>query len=183
MKCADAEEKIYLYTELSKREQGEIDHHLATCLSCRRIMERVSTMRKTIALQRTNIPTMTNEAMMTRRVMDDIGRIQKKKKGTWSPFSQNPLIGLRYSMAALSVFLLAFFVVEYRDNGQVKVVKLPPRADDRQVDLNLASFHGAFFKARENKQETAGLISECVAKCLQSKAPDFQDCSEKFAKP
>ena len=183
MKCQDAEEKIYLYTELSKREQGEINRHLTTCLSCRLIKERVSAMHKTIAFHRANIPPMTNEALMTHRVMDEIGRRQKRQTVGWSIFSHNPLMGLRYSMAALSVFLLAFFVVEYSDNGPVKVVKPYPRADDRQVELNLASFHGAFFKAREDKRETAGLISECVAKCLHQQSPDCQDCSEKFAKP
>ena len=146
-------------------------------------MERVSTMHNTIALQRTKIPPMTNEAMMTHRVMDTICRIQKKKTATWSLFPQNPLIALRLSMVALSVFLLVFFAGEYSDDGPTKVVKMYPRTAGRQVELNLASFHGAFFKTRENKQETPGLISECVAKCLQKQPPDCQDCSEKFAKP
>ena len=183
MKCSAAEERIYLYKELSKREQEEVDRHLTTCLSCTRTMERVQNMHKTVSNLQADIPSMTNEALMTHRVMDAIGRRHTRQTVTWNLFSQNPLIGLRYSMAALSVFLLAFFVVEYSDNGPVKVIKPYPRANDRHVELNLASFHGAFFKAREDKQETAGLISECVAKCLQSKPSDCQDCSEKFAKP
>jgi hypothetical protein len=183
MKCRDIKKGIYLYKEISKREQEEIDLHLITCLSCRSAMDRVNAMRKVIAFQQAKVPPMTNEAMVTRRVMDVITRMQEKKNGRWIQFSQNPFDAFRYGMAALSVCLLVFFIDEYNIDRPGKIVKVHPRTFGKQVDLNLASFHGAFLTARENKKESSGLISECVAKCLRLQEPACQDCSEKFAKP
>ena len=145
-------------------------------------MERVGAMHKTVMSQRANIPPLTNEAMMTRRVMDAIEGIRKKKTGTWT-LLQRPIVALRYSMAVLSVLMISFFIGEYSADRHVKVVKMNRRVAGSHVELNLASFHGAFLSARKNNRENAGPISECVTKCLQAEKPDCQDCSDKFAKP
>lgn len=184
MKCPEAEEKIYLYRELTSFERDQVDNHLKNCLSCRQIMARVNHLRHMIAGTQAEVPSMANEARMTSRIMDALQEIQRKKTTRWGGILQYlQTSSLRYGMTALSFCLVIFFIGEYAGGGNLpKVTKHYPRYRGKKTELNLASFHGAFLHARENDRRNTTLISGCITACLQSQGHDCTKCSDKFAK-
>lgn len=184
MKCPEAEEKIHLYRELSPVECEQVDEHLRTCTSCRQIMSRVINMQQMIAGSGREVPSMANEAQMTHRIMDALQGIQKEKTTRWEGILQRlQTSAVRYGMAALSFTLVIFFIAEYAGGeNMATVTKFDPQHPGKKTELNIASFHTAFFSARENDRQTSTLISECVTGCLQSQNPECTKCLDKFAK-
>ena len=184
MKCSETEERIYLYRELSPLELEETDQHLETCASCRLIMERVKAMSTTAVIAKAEIQPMNNKAQMTRRIMDAIDAIEKQKRGKWSVLIQKiSITPLRYGMAALSFFLVFFFLGEYVRGSEPKVTKRYPENPYRNIELNIASFHSTFFTAKKDGQHVPTFLSQCVAGCLQSRGRDCQECANKFENP
>ncbi|NJM25171.1 MAG: hypothetical protein HC859_06385, partial [Bacteroidia bacterium] len=41
MKCAEAEMKMYIYTELDTAERALVDAHLKNCVVCRQLMTEI----------------------------------------------------------------------------------------------------------------------------------------------
>lgn len=183
MNCQEAEEKIYLYSELSLAECEQVDQHLSTCVSCRQTMSRVTFMQQVIVGYKAEVPRIMNEAHMTRRIMDAVQQVQQRKITRWDGILQGLHANtLRYGMGALSFALVGFFVAEYTGGQNIgTVTKFHPQRANK-TELNLASFHNAFFSARQNDRQASTLISECVAGCVYGQDADCKKCSEKFAK-
>lgn len=184
MKCSEAEEKIYLYRELTAAERRDIDGHLNTCLLCRRTMSSVINMQDVVADDQAQVPPMTNEAQMTHRIMDTIRDIQNRETSRWEGVLQSlQTTFLRYGMAAISFALVSIFIAEYAGGKNIATVtKIDPRSAAKKTELNLASFHSAFFSAKEDRRQTPALISGCIVVCRQSPAPECDRCSDKFVK-
>lgn len=185
MKCQEVERRIYLYQELSDRERKETDMHLTECSACSAIMERVNATHNLIASQRNKIHPMNNEAQMTRRIMNAVEKTGETKMSLWEILLQRiALTPLRHGMAALSFFLLMFFLSEYANDGRnLRIVKMHRGDPGKKTELNLASFHSAFLAARENTGPSSKLIWACVENCVHSQAPDCGECADKFMKP
>ena len=173
MKCSEAERRIYLYDELSVSEKNQTDVHLENCSSCQHLLERVNTMRKVVTAQ--DVPPMSNHAQMTRRIMDAVLETGRRRIDDQAERASPFFLRLRYVMAALSISLIVFFAGEYASLDSRRIVKHYPIAAG-QTQLNLASFHSAFFEAK-GKQSMPTLISHCVTDCLHD---DCSNCPEKF---
>lgn len=173
MRCSEAERRIYLYNELSVSEKNETDVHLESCSSCQQLQERVNTMRKVVAAR--DVPTMSSHAQMTRRIMDAVLEMDRRRIDEQAERASPFFLRLRYAMASLSIFLVVFFATEYANLDSRRIVKHYPVAAG-QTQLNLASFHSAFFEAK-GKQRMPTLISHCVMSCLLA---DCSNCPEKF---
>lgn len=184
MKCPEAEEKIFLYRELTAADRENIDEHLKTCMLCRQTMSSAIDMQDVIACGKADVPSMTNEAQITRRIMDAIQETQKRQILNWEKILRSfQASSLRYGMSALSFALVMFFIAEYAGGeNMATVTKSYPQHPGMKTELNIASFHTAFFSARDDGRQTSTLISECVTGCLQSQDPDCKKCVKKFAK-
>ncbi len=183
MNCLKAERRIYVYMELTLREREETAGHIATCDSCRKIMERVKHERE--MLRRLHqIPTsIPNESMIVGRIMNAVQEMQQKKPSLVKDFFPNPFsTALRYVMTALSLFLVVTFVSEHN----VAVLSPPLQPSYRiksgnKAELNSASFHDALMATREKNRNSTTSVYQCVMRCLANKGIDCTDCRTQFA--
>ena len=118
MNCADINKQIYLYDELTEREQKETNEHLEACESCRRTMEQAIRLQRVITVHQAQIPVLHNETMMTHRIMSAIAAKQRTRSSVWEGvvFSLK-LSPLRYAMVAFSFFLVSMFIIESAYQG------------------------------------------------------------------
>lgn len=184
MKCPEAEKKIYVYRELPLVEREQLEEHLEACPSCAQTMERVTNLQGLIASSMAKVPSIENEAQMTHRIMDAVLRLQKSKF-TWREEVLRSLhaSALRYSMVALSLMFVIFFFAEYADGEKFQTAdKVYPHDPGNSSELKLASFHTAFFSAKDGRRQASTLISECVARCLRSRQKGCTQCLDRFAK-
>lgn len=185
MNCSESEKNIYVYNELTAHEREETDHHVKTCASCRRIMERVSILHNVMKSHQSHTPSMTNHAQMTHRIMDALNKVRGKRKSPWYWFAFDLNVNaVRSGMAVLSLLLVVTFIGEFSsESASVQLVKHYPRKPGEKTPLNLASFHAAFLQSKEKNVRSSMLMSECVNNCLQLESSDCEDCANKFAKP
>jgi len=184
MNCSEAERRIYLYRELTDLEREEMQRHLKTCASCSRIMERAMEMQRMMPSQHHD-PPMMDESAMTRRIMNAVEELQKKKTSSVFPhfFADLSINPLRYAMVAVSLFLVVAFVTEYSMESQSPLLmKRYPLVPGRKTELNSASFHDSFIAAKENNKGKEISLYECLVTCLNSQGTDCADCKNKFAK-
>jgi hypothetical protein len=178
MNCREAEERIYLYEELSPREREQTDLHIKTCAACKQISDRAKTLREMTAA--TAKPVLPDSAAMTRRIMSVVQQKVPGRAMTLGKFFQVPYINaLRYSMAALSLLLLFSFVQEYNMGVQVSG---PVRSSHNTgAVLNTTSFREALETARKKNSHTSSLY-DCITKCLQTHDAICSDCRIAFTK-
>jgi hypothetical protein len=113
MNCREAENRIYLFRELSEKEKREVDQHIANCESCRLILQ--STQRIDLLLKRANNIRVQprNPELLTQRIMTSIKKREAHQTllSTFIQYVESHFV--KYSFAALSIFLVAVFVKEY----------------------------------------------------------------------
>ena len=180
MNCSEAEKRIYIYTELSAPERGEIDLHIHACASCKEALDRVIFGR---ALARSfSPPALDNAGAMTRRIMDAVNS-QARRKTLAFPRIALPGFAnsLRYAMATLSLCLLATFFAEYSKDSEVAREKLVNATPHEAVKLNTAEFSRALTDTKDEKSESITLY-ECVVNCLRKGDQICAVCTERFSK-
>ena len=185
MNCAESEKRIYLYNELTPQERYETDEHVKTCTSCSLLMQRAIIMRNSIKVHSAHTTPMANHAQMTRRIMDAVETVQRKKTPS-SRFFTHSLSwnAFRVSMAVLSFLLVITFLGEYNREAQgQQFTKRYPATPGHKTELDLASFHTAFMAAKEEHNQHGTVLSECVNQCLTPSSPDCRECANKFVKP
>jgi uncharacterized membrane-anchored protein YjiN (DUF445 family) len=151
MKCREAEKKIYLYRELSENEQRELDQHIATCASCRLLQQ--NTQRIEVLMKRANNVRIQprNPELLTNRIMTSI----KKKEAhqtflsTFIQYVESYFV--KYSFAALSIFLVAVFVKEYSQKEVILQQNLAEKQNG--PTLNTAAVHEKFQQRRQHKED------------------------------
>jgi Putative zinc-finger len=150
MKCEEAEKRIYLYRELSEKEQRELDQHVITCKSCQQVMQG---MRHVEALLRKSIevnPQPKNPQLLTQRILTSI-----KKKEKHAGFSE--LLDYldnyftKYAFAALSIILVTFFINEYSQEEVILQQNLARKQNG--PTLNTAALHEKFQQRRQHKED------------------------------
>jgi predicted anti-sigma-YlaC factor YlaD len=103
-------QNIYLYDELTDAEKQSVDDHVASCKSCRQLLEQVNTTKLVVRTAAQQKPEPRNAARLTSSIMTAVTREAAS--------SRNPIVRafdqvyLRYGMAAVSIGLLVLFVVE-----------------------------------------------------------------------
>jgi hypothetical protein len=186
MNCAQAEKRIYLYQELTLREQKETELHIATCAKCQAMMERVMNERILIGKIRHLPSPVQDHSEITRRVMSKVLKTQETKWRVLDLFSLL-LSGrpVRYAMAALSLLLVVTFAIEYSfGDGSQKITKRYPRNLQKHVELNSSSFHETLLTEKD-KEQTASrtqAVYACLVRCLHTADPDCAECGNKFSK-
>lgn len=184
MKCIKVKEKLYLYNEITPAERQEVDAHLKICNSCQRVAGQLRAANKAVSLHRMNVPQIANQAHMVQRIMGRIETLENTSSTfSWFKFGDRLSVGpLRYALAVLSIFLVTFFLGEYsqsvNDSYVIKHTRVPL---GQKTELNLASFHNAFFTLRD-KRDPSGLFSTCVSSCLQMDESDCEACSKMYSK-
>jgi hypothetical protein len=183
MNCRESEKNIYLYTELTTRERKVIDRHVRDCPACAHVFERTRSIHVILTHQRADIPQISHESVVTRRVMDAVHETRKEKPPLFATFLSRPIIQpIRYAMAALSLWLVAAFIHEYSMGGDAVTLLKQYRkvVPGRKLELNTAAFHDVFLTGREKKDRDASLLSECIVNCLHKQHADCSECA-KFA--
>lgn len=178
MKCENAEQRIFLYKELSERERDETDEHMRHCASCMQIMERASTSDQIIRRHRADTPLLQDDAAMTRRIMVAIGARQERSAVRTSNRQVFAMPAIRYVMAALSLVLAISFVIESTSSADMP--ELYPRISGDKPLLNVAAFQSAWVNSRNNRQQSA-MLARCVASCVESKE-ECEGCANIFSK-
>lgn len=185
MNCARAEKRIYLYQELTAEEQTETDLHIATCASCRAMMERITRERSLFEKIRQLPPPVVDHSEITRRVMSEVLKTRDTKRRVSYFMSLMPSgRPVRYAMTALSLLLVVTFASEYRSgDGSQNVTKHYPPNLQEHVELNSSSFHQTLLKEKDKPKTTSRTqaIYACLSGCLHTAQADCAEC-EKFAK-
>jgi hypothetical protein len=151
MKCEEAEERIYLYRELSQQEQHELDQHIATCASCQLLQQ--SIQRISVLMKSADNVQMkpSNPEQLTQRIMTSIKKKEAPQKflSTFIQYVESHFV--KYSFAALSVFLVTVFVIEYSQERVVLRQNVTVTQDGPTLDTK--EFHQRFYQRKQNKEE------------------------------
>lgn len=185
MKCRDIEKQIYLYNELTEREQKETDEHLKGCESCLRTMKEAILLKSVVTVHQSHSPVMPNQSLMTHRVMNAIAAKQSKGPRFWEEVvSSLKVSALRYVMATLSILLVSIFVIESADQGEILQRQETSGAVlGSKTALDLASFHSAFYKKKKTQDRSRTEFATCIAECLHNANSGCEACTNKFMKP
>ena len=183
MNCAQAEEKIYVYRELTPHERVNLDRHVSGCATCKVTMARVATEQATVQRLRGLRPPAPNHSRMTERIMGEVlERQQARRKFFYSFRAAVSAQPLRYAMATFSLILIATFAVEYNSvEGSGAITKRVPGAPRDRVVLNSASFFKSVLTEKEQTTFRTPSIYACMTGCGQTAQGDCADC-EKFSK-
>ncbi len=182
MKCQEAEQRIFLYGELTEQERRETDDHVRCCEFCMQAMERTQALTRITVDHRANPPALPNEAAMTHRIMAAVRQDNRRRSpqvrlryGFFMP-------SLRYAMAGLSfVLAISFFMESAGNDDSLALYKRSPVLPGHEPVLNIAAFHSAFFEARSSNQQSTAL-AKCLTSCLESKE-ECDRCAKMFSKP
>lgn len=182
MKCSEFERRIYLYRELTPQEREETDLHLETCQACRMVKEALNNVERITALHRNQTSARTPEARMTDRVMSAIRNSKENNAGWLDKMLQGSILSsARYGMAAVSLTLTVLFIIEYTNAGKASLLVNERRIiTGETAELNLASFHSAFLKAKEADRQKTHPLTECLANCLEKQTEECDQCANKF---
>src|SRR5690348_7590162 len=117
MPCKDFEKRIYLYSELSSEEQRTLEEHLQQCDSCRALLNDVQSMTKKVQEFAAVKPLPRNNANLTHQIMSGVEKSKNKNLVLSSLNTLFAMPTLRYSLAALSIIIVASFITE-QDIGE-----------------------------------------------------------------
>ena len=182
MNCREAEKYVYLYAELNPREREKTDRHISTCAACRELMETANAERNMIRPAARISRPLQDASRMTRRIMDAVQTQQKRS--VFDEFVAEPSVNLlRYSMVAISLFIVTVFASEYSAGTQFHPEPQSVfRPVSQYVELNSASFRSALISKQENKTTTKTFFHECVVNCLYAPDGDCEGCRKQIRK-
>ncbi len=136
MNCQEFERQIILFTELSEDEKLKLEVHIQNCAPCKELFASVTYTNSLIGRAAKISQVLQDPTRMTRKIMD---RIKKPEHHWWSRFDFSFLDldsqYIKYGMATISFFMIAFYGVEqmkgpYKVNG---VLGLPLQNNSRPV--------------------------------------------------
>jgi len=112
MKCEEAEEKIYLYDELSATEKIIVDQHVASCDTCGIAMQAYTFQKGIISTLSINAPVPRNASALTHKIMDALEKQPRRISWIDRVQSYMDIVWLKISLTAVSAVLAVFFLVE-----------------------------------------------------------------------
>ena len=196
MKCKTSKKLIYLFSELTENEHQEVRQHISTCTACHKLYHNVAEQ-PNLLKQAFSTPAIDSQEEFTDRIMTAVIREQTVKTSRVDRvlyfLQYNPI---RYAMAAVSFFLVAFFLSE---STQMNNVSQPlaehnilpqPRTSAfnlvseefiervRSADtLNAATI---LFSVKPSKKLN---LYECIRICRSNQEPDkCETCKSIYAK-
>jgi hypothetical protein len=189
MTCAECEKLIYLYTELDPDEKQKLTRHLETCSSCKELFASIQRKQEVLFPLLKSVPEkFENEnPFLTAKIISAIqsGKVESESIiERFLPFLR--FEALRYSMAAVSLMLVALFIKEMKPTEQaVSAIayykKMPIR---KTVQLNSVAFREQLKKTvKTNRPELAAAfsLSVCLEKCRGgSNESDCTKCEKLF---
>jgi hypothetical protein len=107
MKCEALQQQIYLYSELSDVEQAVVDRHVATCATCRNLLESMHQQQAMVREAAQHKPVLQDPHGLTDAVMASLGTQHFRAKVVLLDRAW-----LRYSAVAASLMLVVLFVLE-----------------------------------------------------------------------
>ena len=164
MSCKKWEEQIYLYDELSKNEQKQLEDHLLTCESCTATMQTARDGMNLIREARKANAKLENPEMLTRVIMSEIRlSAENKPQSIFSIILDH--VFTRYAFAAASFLIVIFFIVEQNTVPEpTKVSMAMPRVAKSEVTLNSGSFVKNIRNDQSRKPKTTVLSLYTCAK-------------------
>lgn len=110
MMCREAEEKIYLYDELSTTERIRIDAHVNTCASCREAMHAYRFQKEITGALAAQPLVIRNASALTHKIM---GALEKRPESAGTRIQYYlDMLWLKISLMGVSALLAIFFMVE-----------------------------------------------------------------------
>lgn len=122
MKCKKIEEYIYLYNELTIDERAAVDVHLHTCTGCRTLFEEQQVVVETIKIRKVRHE-LRDSVVLTQRIMAQVEGEKNKVVTGWfvvQQFLNTP--ALRYTLSAISLSLIMFFIIEQNETTETTQV-------------------------------------------------------------
>lgn len=176
MNCKSAEKQIYIYHELSGGEKKALDVHVASCPSCRALLEQWERRAPEIrnALDVEYQPR--NQAALTGRIMQAVRRAEKSHGleldlNTGWVFVKR----LRQGMVTVSLCVLLAFLYEFNSTPVVGKKSEYVGAD---VKLNFPSYLKPFSKGTGVRDESRNY--RCVMDCLRAHDEICADCKNEI---
>lgn len=111
MKCSQAR-KLFIHAE-EGFSAADLDRHLQGCPSCRRLFDRMQTVRKLVSLKKHEAPPAGFEARLLAGIRARLREEERPDARTtrlWDVLTGGPLPALRYAMAAAFVLLVAVHI-------------------------------------------------------------------------
>src|SRR5690349_19736405 len=109
MSCAEFEQNIYLYDELSTSERTLLDAHLKTCAACAALLVEVNVAQQAVKKIASDEVLPRHAARLTSGIMSKITTDTSRSSVLALPF----FVRTRLALTVLSICLLASFAVEF----------------------------------------------------------------------
>lgn len=153
MSCESHKKLIYLWDEISTEEKTMVQNHLDACPHCAMLFIEVQSMKEKFVQVTVFRATAPNAAQLTSRIMQAVHTQQKAKRiGLISHFLPGYQI-TRNAFAALSLFLLLSFSLEYSNTPTAH--KQQPQGHRESVILNSSIIHA------ENRNKRQSVFKTC----------------------
>ncbi len=161
MMCADFEEDIHLYRELTDTEKLRVDSHLQECATCRELFQLVSAAQHHIAQTAAVKPLPENEARLTRNIMQAIDDVSVKKQTVFNAFFESVFV--KYSLAALSFALIVGFTFEFQSENRSTIPSHTATVTPaKTVTLNTTMLLQAVHEKTRAKQKEPRSLYACI---------------------
>ncbi len=147
MSCQEFEKQIILFTELTDEEKTKVTAHLSICKSCSALFES-ATLTNNLVLKASKIE-MENQDPF-RLTNDIMARIKEEERKPWSFlklfFLKFEFTYIKYTMAAFSFLLIAFFGMELLQSPTIHGVNATHSS--KKVVLNRKTFQDELSKSK-----------------------------------
>jgi hypothetical protein len=189
MKCDDYKKMIYLYGELDEGELQKVQSHIATCKTCSELYEQVQKERQILKTITSSYKTKDVDPVLTNRIMSAVSKSKIHRISLADQFFelfQYQL--LRYTLGAVSLFLIVLFAVEFNDKpdnhwqtlhentpAQTRTVELKSSAMNTQLHQLLQS--EKIFRPKKNLS-----LYACLYACKINTEINCSDCKTKYLK-
>jgi hypothetical protein len=157
MRCEKYERDIYLYDELSPEAREVIDEHVRTCTACRSLLEEVHQQSAWVKHASQPRPAAAQPQRLTNAILAQI----EQPRTSWVTTLLAPLdlLFVRYSLAAVSLGLLVFFVTE-QQHGSPVIQSIPGPAASATLDTN--TFLQPHTPGKRQRQPAAPSWYQCL---------------------
>jgi len=160
MKCAECENAIFTYRELSGKEKERVDTHVATCTNCRKLFNEYVFFNQMVAKASQENVQHPSPAWLTQKIMQSVAaqRQQPKKEDLFS-FRFLEISYARFALAGISACLMIMFFIEAgtAGNEQSRINRL--HSDLHSVVLRSDDLRNAFTARKENKKS---MLRSCL---------------------
>jgi|GEM_PF-6714150 len=186
MSCREYKKLIFLFDEATVAEREKIQKHLVTCASCQQVFQSVLVQKEILKGAVPSTRATGVNPVLTTRVLDAIGDQKRERVSYFHRVLQIfDYDQVRYAFAAVSLFLVVFFVVEtnYDPAGRFALIRERKPEMERTVTLNSSKLFQRMKQNLESKRifDDRSLYA-CVRACQSGQGDDCEDCKTKYSK-